>query len=59
MYKCVCEVLAWLARKSMLVNVENIMGVVVKTQNRKQTVFVIFESILREITKGLLVYNGS
>ena len=57
-YQCVCEVSAWLARNGVILKVEQIMSVIVKTWTLNRC-FCNFESILREITKGFSVYNGS
>ena len=57
-YQCVCEVSAWLAIHGVIVNVEKKMSVIVRTWNLNRC-FCNFESILREITKGFSVYNGS
>jgi hypothetical protein len=57
-YQCVCEVSAWLAINGVIVNVEKIMSVIVKMGNLKRC-YCNFESILRDITKGFSVYNGS
>ena len=58
MHQCVCEVSAWLAINGVIVNVEKIMSVIVKMGNLKRC-YCNFESILRDITKGFSVYNGS